>query len=203
MAGGGSFDFGLPDVTVHEGDHICAFYVGPHERDSILMPFLAAGMHERHKCVGVLDTTAPSTLVADLSTSVNDVDERVEQHQLELWTSSETYTRDGLFAMERMVDFWTARVENALNHDGFEFFRLFGEMTWALRDLPGVEEITEYESQINLFAPKYPQVLLCLYDLREFDGSMIGDMLRTHPKVLLGGKLIDNPHYVPPEPSPA
>jgi hypothetical protein len=40
--------------------------------------------------------------------------------------------------------------------------------------------------------------VLCLYDLAHFGGSMLVDVLRTHPKLLLGGMIIENPHYLTP-----
>lgn len=72
-------------------------------------------------------------------------------------------------------------------------------MTWALRDLPGVAQLVAYEGKLNAFLPRYPQVILCLYDLEKFsDGQVLIDLLRTHPKVLLGGQVLENPWYVEP-----
>ena len=43
------------------------------------------------------------------------------------------------------------------------------------------------ESEMNRFLPLYPQVILCLYDMQQFGGDIVVDLLRTHPKVLFGG----------------
>lgn len=73
-------------------------------------------------------------------------------------------------------------------------------MTWALQDLPGVEQLLAYEARLNEFLPRYPQVILCLYDLEQFsNGQILLDLLRTHPKVLLSGQLLDNPWYTRPD----
>ena len=72
-------------------------------------------------------------------------------------------------------------------------------MTWALRDASGVEELVGYESELNRFMPKYPQLMLCLYDLKRFGGGIVVDMLKTHPKLLLGGMLLENPYYLSPD----
>jgi hypothetical protein len=45
----------------------------------------------------------------------------------------------------------------------------------------------------------FPQVNLCLYDLTRCSGELIMDVLKTHPKVLLGGMIIDNPYYLEPD----
>jgi hypothetical protein len=72
-------------------------------------------------------------------------------------------------------------------------------MTWALRQVPGVEELVSYESELNRFLPRYPQVILCLYDLERFSGEIIIDLLKTHPRVLLGSMVLDNPNYLEPD----
>jgi hypothetical protein len=41
-------------------------------------------------------------------------------------------------------------------------------------------------------------VIMCLYDLDDFGGGMIVDVLKTHKKLLLGGLVLDNPHYLSP-----
>jgi hypothetical protein len=77
--------------------------------------------------------------------------------------------------------------------------RAAGEMTWALRQMPGVEELIGYEAKLNKFLPKYPQVIVCLYELGRFTGEVLVEVLKTHPKVLLGGMLLDNPYYLEPD----
>jgi hypothetical protein len=55
------------------------------------------------------------------------------------------------------------------------------------------------ECELNRFAPCYPLVLLCLYSLGHFRGDLLIDILKTHPKVLMGSTVLDNPYYVPPD----
>jgi hypothetical protein len=38
-----------------------------------------------------------------------------------------------------------------------------------------------------------------MYDLERFGGGVVVDLLKTHPKLLLGGVLIDNPHALTPD----
>jgi hypothetical protein len=40
--------------------------------------------------------------------------------------------------------------------------------------------------------------VICSYDASRFDGSFTIDILRTHPMVLIGGVLQENPFFVPP-----
>jgi hypothetical protein len=45
---------------------------------------------------------------------------------------------------------------------------------------------------------RHEHVVICSYDATRFDGSFIIDILRTHPTVLIGGMLQENPFVIPP-----
>jgi hypothetical protein len=188
-----SMKFGLPDVSIEVGDHICGFYRGPAERDEILLPYLQSGLEAGDKCTCVVDGTDPAAVVEGL-----DVRNSTGPDQLNVQRSTDTYLLDGLFSTERMISFWDAAVAEAMSGGRFQFARSVGEMTWSLRDLPGVDELAGYESKLNDFMPRYPQVILCLYDIDQFGGGIVVDMLKTHPRVLMGGMVLENPFYLSP-----
>jgi hypothetical protein len=72
-------------------------------------------------------------------------------------------------------------------------------MEWALVDLPGVEDLIEFETRVNYVVPKYKDIVICAYDLSKFSASVVIDAMRTHPVVIVGGLLHENPFFVPPE----
>jgi hypothetical protein len=72
-------------------------------------------------------------------------------------------------------------------------------MDWALVDLPGVEELIEFETRVNYVVPKYDDMVICAYDLAKFGASAVIYALRTHPVVIIGGLLQENPFFVPPD----
>lgn len=109
------------------------------------------------------------------------------------------YPGSGRFVPDRMVEFWEQNAQSALEGGEYRFFRAAGEMTWALRDMPGLDQLAIFESEVNRFMPRYPQVYLCVYDIERFSGEQLLDMLKTHPKVLLGAMVFDNPYYVEPD----
>src|SRR5439155_10800702 len=82
---------------------------------------------------------------------------------------------------------------------GFPVTRLVAQMEWALRDLPGVDDLLEYEIRLNYLLPRCDDPLLCTYDLARFGGGHLIDILRTHPVVIIGGILQENPFFVPPD----
>jgi hypothetical protein len=71
-----------------------------------------------------------------------------------------------------------------------------GELSWLDRSDTPRENIVRYESWADQFVSRYPMTILCLYDLRRMGSSVMMDLLRTHPKLLLGGLLLENPHHM-------
>lgn len=119
--------------------------------------------------------------------------------QLEVFSSDDTYLRTGSFASDEMLGFWDAYVGAVVRDDRFSFVRIAGEATWALRDPPTVDELMRYESELNRFAGRYPQAVLCLYDLDRFGAGILVDLLRTHPKLLVSGRVLENPYHLSPD----
>jgi hypothetical protein len=190
---------GIPGVTFTPGDHICAFYRGAAQRNDILVPFLREAIRAGNKGICVMDDPDTEGIVRPLSEEV-DLELSRRTGQLDLLCSKAAYLAGDYFDVQEMIDFWDERIGKAVKRDGFEFVRSVGEMTWALRDLPGVELLLTYEAKLNEFLPRYPQVILCLYDLEQFtDAEVLLDLLRTHPLILLSGQLVDNPWYCEPD----
>ena len=190
-------ELGIPGLQLTVGDHICAFYRGCDERDEILIPSLQAGLRIGDKCICVVDAVDPRDVLTALGSEM-EVDRWISDSQLELRASTDAYLRSGRFCTEEMLAFWENFIGPAVA-GRFRFARSVGEMTWALRQAPGVEELVGYESELNRFLPRYPQVILCLYDLERFSGEIIIDVLKTHPRVLLGSMVLDNPYYLEPD----
>ncbi len=186
---------GVPGVHLDAGDHVCAFYFGTDERDKVLIPFLQVGLQGGEKCIAVVDHPDPPEMAARLG---DHAESYVASRQLLLEKSADTYLRNGAFSTTDMIAYYEEFVSEAIA-DGYPFARVTGEAGWVLEGPPGAEEFIDYESQLNNFAPRYPQVILCLYDLERFGGGMIVDVLKTHKKLLLGGLVLENPHYLTPD----
>jgi hypothetical protein len=41
--------------------------------------------------------------------------------------------------------------------------------------------------------------VICAYDLSKFSASVVMDIMRTHPAVIIGEVLQENPFFVPPD----
>jgi hypothetical protein len=191
-------DPGLPGLDLQPGDHICAFYFGPAERDEVLLPFLRAGLRAGDKCLCVIDSEDPSAMLAKLGDEHDSFGD-LAPDQLEVCEPADSYLRGGRFETDTMIDFLDESASAATKDGPFDFMRSAGEMSWVLSNPPGADQLLEYESEINRFVPRYPQLLMCMYDLQRFGGGLVVDLLKTHPKLLLGGMVLDNPHYLSPD----
>lgn len=181
-------------LRLEPGDHICAFYRQPAERDEIMLPFLRDGLLAGDKCVCVVDSCDPGHVREQLGAEPGHRDD-----QLEVLDSDGTYLAGGGFLPEEMLTFWNTKTAACLRDGGFTFVRNVGDMTWAHRQKPGVGELIAYESELNRLMSVYPQANLCLYDLGRCSVELALDVLKTHPKVLMGGMVLENPFYLEPE----
>ena len=195
---GDTVGLGFGEIETSVGAHICAFYRGQQDRDDLLIPYLEEGIRNGDKCICLVDSSGPEHIRESLH--CNDDDATGHALQIEVLRTTESYLRHGRFDPDEMIDWLTENVTAALDTDGFPLVRAAGEMSWALRAFPGVGELFYYESQLNKYTARIPrQVLFCMYDLDRVSGSMVIDAMRTHPRVLVGGLLFENPYYVDPD----
>jgi hypothetical protein len=200
-------------LQLRVGDHICGFYRQASERDEILIPFLVEGLKAGDKCTCVVDSCTPDDVLTRMSEHI-EVEPYVSDRQLEVLDACGTYLADGGFLPERMLKFWEGKARQGLGRqnvgdgrpsdsssrpDGPMRARNIGDMSWAHRNESVVSDLMGYESELNRIMSNFPQVNLCLYDLTRCSGDLIMDVLKTHPKALLGGMVIDNPYYLDPD----
>jgi hypothetical protein len=191
-----SIALGLDRLSISPGSHICALFRGIEERDQILVPFLREGLRSGDKCMCIIDQGAEEVRVA---VGAGDGGGAADTDRLTIRSSKTTYLRRGMFSTQEMLDFWDETVGAAINRDRYPFVRSAGETTWTLKELPGLYDFMTYEAELNRFVSRYPQVILCLYDLDSFSGQILIDILKTHPRVLMGGTVLENLHYMEPD----
>ncbi|MPZ01016.1 MAG: hypothetical protein GEU97_24235 [Actinophytocola sp.] len=187
----------LSGMDVRPGDHVCAFYRDASERDAIVVPFLLDGLKAGDKCTYVVDGCEPQQVVGQFDAEAP-TDDYLLRGQLEVLDSASTYLADGEFLPERMLAFWEERAQASLGAD-YAFCRNAGDMSWAHSTPFDVSLLTSYEAELNRFIPRHPQVNLCLYDVSRCPGELVLDVLKTHPKVLLGRMVLENPYYLQPD----
>jgi hypothetical protein len=188
---------GVSGIEAELGDHICGLYRGESQRDQVLIPFLEAGLRAGDKCLCVVDGTDPTKIVRTLEARL-DASAVVDSKQLEVIRASDIYLRSGGFSADEVIGAWKAAMSDVMYDGRFDAVRAVE--TWSRRDVvPDAKELLVLESEMNRYLPLFPQVIVCLYDIDRFGGGIIIDLLKSHPRVLVGEVLLENPYYQAPD----
>jgi MEDS: MEthanogen/methylotroph, DcmR Sensory domain len=178
--------------------HICAFFNGVDEEHRVLRSFIKDGFDSGDKAFHIVDPELQGQHLKRLAESGVDVERAMGTGQLELRRWQDAYLRGDRFDQDAML----ALLEEALQSgeaSGYPFTRLVAHMEWALLDKPGVDDLLEYETRLNYLLPKYDDPVICTYDLSKFRADLVMDIMRTHPVVIIGEVLQENPFFVPPD----
>ena len=178
--------------------HACAFFHTRDEEYQIILPFVKDGLDTGDKNYQIVDTGRRAERLAHLKESGIDTAAAEQSRLLEVLSWEDAYLRGGRFDQGAMLAL-IGDLFNAGKQQGFGLTRLWANMEWALEDFPGVHDVVEYEARLNYILPNYDQVTVCTYDLTRFSAAVAMDILRTHPQVIIGGILRENPYYVPPD----
>jgi DNA-binding CsgD family transcriptional regulator len=192
---------GIPGVgDIDVGTHLCAFYSGPAERDRLLVPFLQEGLREGDQCVCVTDGSQPQDMLDRLGRlgRRSEGEAHIPSEKLKVERAASVYVRAGRFSVEHMTAFLADSATVAEGHDSGRM-RATGEMSWALPGPPGAHDFFVYESAINRLVAQVPALLMFMYDLKLFGVSMLADVLKTHPTVLLDSAVLTNRNYLTPQ----
>jgi len=188
---------GVGGLEAESGDHICGVFSGEAQRDEVLVPFLQAGLASGDKCICVVDGTPPGDIVAALGPAGQAAALTVGK-QLEVYGAPDLLLRSGRFSADEVIGAWKAAVSAVMYSTHFDLVRAV--QVWSGRDvLPGMAELLLLESEMNRYLPLYPQVMVCLYDMNRFGGDAFMNLVMTHPRVLVNGAVIENPHFVTPD----
>src|SRR5207249_4601916 len=178
--------------------HICAFFITIDEEHRVLRSFIKEGFDRRKKAFHIVDPEVREQHLKRLEEAGVNVQQAMDTGQLEVRPWQDAYLRGGRFDQDAML----ALIEDVLTSSGaagYPLTRLLAHMEWALLDKPGVDDLVEYETRLNYVLPKYDDLVICAYDLTKFGASVTVDILRTHPVVIIGGTLQENPFFVPPD----
>ena len=185
-------------TTTGQHRHICAFFNSVDEQHRVLGPFIKDGFDRGGKAYHYVDPELREEHLRWLTDAGVNVPEAMGTGQLEVQPWQESTLRGGRFDL----DAWLTSFEQLLQSGpaaGYTRTYFMGHMEWALVNLPGTGDLIEYETRVNYVTPRYEGPVICTYDLTKFGASVVMDALRTHPSVIIGGLLQENPFFVPPD----
>jgi MEDS: MEthanogen/methylotroph, DcmR Sensory domain len=181
--------------------HVCAFFKSRDEEYRVLLPFVREGRERGEKIVHTIDPERRGEHLQRLAAGGIDVATLLQDGRFELRTWSDTHLLDGYFDQYRTLKLFEGVVKNA-KQQGFPLTRFVTHMEWALKNEKQITDLLEYEARANEVwerqeGPINP--VICTYDLTKFTGDVVVDVMRTHPMIIVGGILQENPFYVPPK----
>jgi len=181
-----------------ESRHVCAFFNSMDEGYRLLLPFIKDGFDCGDKAVHVVNPDQRDDHLQRLAAAGIDTAAAQQSGQFELRTNTDVYLRDGRFDQDRMLAAFE-QMASGNAKGGFPLSRIVCQMDWAAEGGVHVESLVEFESRVNHVWRRHDDAVICVYDLAHFGGSTVIDIMRTHPMIIIGGILQQNPFFVPPE----
>jgi hypothetical protein len=175
--------------------HVCAFFHSEDEGYRVLMPFIKEGFDHGERACHIVNPARRDEHRRRLADAGIDVAGAEASGRLVVLDWSQTYLEGGHFDQGRLMS------QLAVSRDegrrlGYARTRYVAHMEWALEQ-GNLHELAVYEATTNL-APMNGNVAICVYQVPLWSGQVLLRALRTHPLVILGGILHENPFYQPP-----
>ncbi len=180
----------LPDCH-----HMCLIYDNEAERRELVTQYLAAGLRRGDYVRYFADTTPAEDVhawLAETGCQTRDTE------AFGVVAARDAYCPSGRFEPPDVLANMAARYTR-VKQAGYSGSRVTGEMSWALRGLPGSERLLEYEIGINAIDEPFPHGGMCQYDARQWDGATLFRVLQVHPFMIAHGQVVRNPFYLRPE----
>ena len=179
-------------------DHLCVFFRGRAERDELLIPFLVAGLRARHACAFYAAEGEREHIPERLRTANSNI--QYDPSLLMVHEPGDGQLRGGAFAPDVKLEGLRTWLAEAFATPGVTFARVIIDMSWAkpLMSAQLVEDLIRSEVNVTRWVRSRNVVVLCLYDLELFGGDLLVPMIKAHPKVWMGGALVENPYYIEP-----
>ncbi|HSZ39100.1 MAG TPA: MEDS domain-containing protein [Trebonia sp.] len=178
--------------------HICAFFNSIDERHRVLQSFIKNGFDERDKAYHLVDPEEREEHLRWLAEAGIDVRKVMSTGQLEVRSWQDGPLRN----VSLDPDTWMGTFEQELqlgSAAGYAHTRFVAHMEWALGRRWEDVDLFEFETRLNYVIPKYEDWVICSYNLMKFGASVVMDAMRTHPVVIIGGLVHENPFFVPPD----
>jgi excisionase family DNA binding protein len=162
----------LEGMLVGLGSHLGSFYSTDAGRLRLGLPFLRDGIRSGQPCVLFAQPDMRAHYVQALRRESIDVDDT---------------ERSGLLTMLSVVPLspeeFIARLEGVfidVTRQRPGPFRFLGEPVAGLAVVQSIEALLRFEHQCGALAKRFPMVMLCAYDVRQFDGLTILECLKLH-----------------------
>jgi len=165
------------------GSHFCLFYQTREDLIDVLVPYFKAGLENNEFCIWVSSEPLSEEEAKEaMRKAVPNFDRYVERGQIEIVPHTEWYLKDGAFNLERVLNAWIDKLDQALA-EGYDGIRVTGNTAWLeKRDW---KTFAEYEKEVNAVIGKYRMIAICTYSLDKCGASEVIDVIRNHQFALI------------------
>ena len=184
---------------LNEARHVCAFFNSDDEEYRVLLPFIKDGFECGDKAVHVVNPGSTSGPSAAIGCSGDRPDGAPSKVGNSNFGPTPKRTFETAFSIKtgcwRPSSSWQAATPK------LDFRSVASSATWTGRPkaIAHVKNLIEFESRVNDVWRRHDDAVICVYDLAKFGGDTVIDIMRTHPMIIIGGILLQNPFFVPPE----
>src|SRR5437870_11940073 len=166
---------GALHLPVHS--HLATFYDSDAGRLRLTVPFLRDGLLAGEPCFLVASGEVQAVYLRALDQETGgSVQRAIQQGLISILPGVGPRVEDALAVWEE--GFWRAV------NGGARLLRVVGEMESERQVFESDAEMIAYEFAVNALTERFPCVVLCQYDVRQFDGTTILGALKAHPDLL-------------------
>jgi hypothetical protein len=181
-----------------ERRHVCAFFNSREDEYHVTLPFIKEGFECGDKALHIVNPARRADHLQRMASFGIDTASSRQSGQFELHDWSDTFLRDGSFNPDRQLGLLEGALESSRQH-GFGPSRYVAHAEWALEEGASIDLLLEFEARVNHVWPRYADTVICTYDLSRFRADIVIDVIRTHPMIIIGGILQENPFFVQPD----
>jgi hypothetical protein len=191
-------DMGFTQETFPTGTHMCLIFDEEEYRRKIVSEFLAAGLKQGEQVRYFTDVNTAQDVLSWFSEIGVEIPRVGPDEPLVMFSAEKAYCPNGRFDPLEVIEMMKSRYAKA-ERLGYCGTRGCGEMSWALKGIPGSDRLIEFEALINAASETHQFFGICQYDARLFDGATLLKVLEVHPYMIARGQIVSNPFYRRPE----
>jgi len=188
-------EFGYAGFHFSWGDHICGIFDDRSQQMEVMGAFIATGISAGQRCVWVGPRESGDALRSHLARIGGDLPTLEASSQLLIISKVDFYLHEGVFDPERCLELLGTLLEDS-RRGGYSTMRIVCDASWLQRDRIVPELWESFQSRLTQGIARLPVVMVCQAERRQFSSSLIVAALRTHPIVILGDVVRQNPFYM-------
>jgi hypothetical protein len=185
---------GFTKEHLPESCHVCLIYEDEEQRKKIVSEYIKAGLQQGEVVRYFADKTTPESVRSWLIENEVEISAVEKNGSFGIVAAENAYCPEGRFDPNDMINRSIKRYDSAKDA-GYKGSRACGEMSWALKGIPGSERFLEYEILLNNNYSNFPHTGMCQYDAHLFDGATLLKVLQVHPYIIAQGQVVQNPYY--------